>query len=337
MTRLSASGFRRPARATLVAALVILNALRPTPHALAQAPTVVDDFSSVAAWRPMAADGVTLRLAGDLGRRGRGLRMDFAFAGGGYAVARRAVRLELPENYEISFWMRGAARPQTLEFKLVDSTGDNVWWVNRPGTRFGPEWRRVVIKKRQVSFAWGPKGGGEITHPAAIEIAVTAGEGGRGTVWIDDLVVTPLAPVTDAPIAPIATASSGDAAHAVDGDSASAWRPAPGDRARALTLDLGGRREFGGLTVDWADAASDYDVDLSPDGVTWTPGHRFRGSRARAGRDHLYLPESDARFVRLRLVGVPSAPPALREVRVQPLAWSATRNAFLAHVAAEAP
>ena len=76
--------------------------------------------------------------------------------GGGYAVVRRAMPIEYPENYEIAFWVRGTVPPNNLEFKLVDASGDNVWWVNRRDFRFGPEWTQVVIKARHVEFAWGP-------------------------------------------------------------------------------------------------------------------------------------------------------------------------------------
>ena len=53
---------------------------------------------------------------------------------------------------------------------------------------------------------------------------------------------------------------------AVDGDRP-LWPPA----ARALVLDLGYRREFGGLVLRWDGraGASDYDVALSDDGRDW--------------------------------------------------------------------
>ena len=81
-----------------------------------------------------------------------------------------------------------------LEFKLIDPSGQNVWWVNRRNFEFPREWRTIRIKKRQLEFAWGPAGGGEMKTVAALELAVTAGTGGKGTVWIDDLTITELPP-----------------------------------------------------------------------------------------------------------------------------------------------
>lgn len=302
-------------------------------------PVVVDAFESTAPWRAQPADGVSLALASDAGADGRAMRLDFDFhGGGGYAVAHRAASLDLPANYRFTFRLRGDCRPNTLEFKLIDASGENVWWCNRRDFEFSKDWTTVTIKKRQVSFAWGPKGGGEIGHVAAIEFAVTAGQGGKGSVWIDDFRIEAL-PAADATPRPIlAKATSGAGALALDGDSATAWTPAAKDREPALTLDFGSLREFGGLQLGWAPGrhAPDYSIELSDDGKAWREVQRVRG--ANGGDDFLYLPESEARFARLRVQRAASADGvALASLIVQPLEWSATRDRFLAAVAARAP
>ena len=92
-------------------------------------PTVLDDFEAVDDWTALPSEGVALGARTDSGRTGRAMRLDFDFQGrGGYAIARKVLALDLPGNYEFSFWIRADAPPNTLEFKLVDSTGDNVWW-----------------------------------------------------------------------------------------------------------------------------------------------------------------------------------------------------------------
>ena len=82
------------------------------------APRVLDDFERPGAWTPHPADGVALTLESGPGKRGKALGLRFAFTGGGYAIARRALAVDLPANYAFSFWIRGEARPNTLEFKL---------------------------------------------------------------------------------------------------------------------------------------------------------------------------------------------------------------------------
>jgi hypothetical protein len=172
---------------------------------------VVDSFDSVSQWSTNYANGVEITVHPDSGRHGLGMRLDFDFHGQpGYGIIHRKVDLELPANYEFKFSVRGEAPTNTLEFKLVDTSGANVWWSNNPYFIFPREWRTIARKKRRICFAWGPTGdsapkrydlsapgcrlGIDIHRVAAIEFAITAGSGGKGSFWIDDLSVTPLDP-----------------------------------------------------------------------------------------------------------------------------------------------
>src|SRR5688500_8752270 len=311
-----------------------------------QPAVVIDDFESVAGWKAIPSDDVSLTVGQDAGARGKSMRLDFDLRGhGGYAVVHRDVNLTLPANYEFSFSIRGDAPVNTLEFKLIDPSGDNVWWSNQPGFVFPREWRTILRKKRHITFAWGPAGGGEMKTVAGIEIAITAGTGGKGTVWIDDLVLTPLEPQGEYNLQPKLTAGSAaggyEAARAMDRDSTTSWRVGRGSPDRQwLEVDFLKRREFGGLVLDWEKdlRPAAYSVSTSLDGKTWTTGYTVR--RSTASRDYLYLPESDARYVRVSFAGIPGAEPTasagLKEITVQPLAWSASMNDFFAAVARDA-
>lgn len=163
----------------------------PTPApvpAVAAAPTtapstiVLDSFDAISQWTATPADGVEISVHSDSnGVHGRAMRVDFDFHGhGGYAVIHRPLSLTLPPNYEFSFGIKGDAPTNTLEFKLIDSTGENVWWSNNPNFQFPKDWQTITRKKRQISFAWGPTNDKALKRFAAIEIAITAGSGGKG-------------------------------------------------------------------------------------------------------------------------------------------------------------
>lgn len=311
-----------------------------------QSGIVIDNFDSPASWKAVPSDDVSLTVKADIGARGKSLRLDFDFNGhGGYAVIRRDLNLTLPANYELSYSIRGEAPVNTLEFKLIDPTGDNVWWSNQPGFVFPREWRKVVRKKRHITFAWGPLGGGDIRTVAAIEIAITAGTGGKGTVWLDDLMMTPLEPQGAYNLTPRVTARSSLSGHAaakaMDGNAGTSWQIAPGSTLanQVLDIDFLKRREFGGLVIDWERNArpSAYAISTSVDGKAYTQVYAIR--RRTSLRDYLYLPESDARYLRLSLSPVPPSATltpyviGLREISVKPLDWSATKNDFFTAVA----
>ena len=132
-------------RAVALAALLFVSPLRAA---------VLDDFTSIAAWSPHPSDGVVLTLHQDAGLHGgedRALRLDFDFQHhAGYAVARRTLDLDLPANYEISFALRAETPVNNLELKLIDATGDNVWWLNRRDFTFPRTWTEISTKKRQI-------------------------------------------------------------------------------------------------------------------------------------------------------------------------------------------
>lgn len=309
--------------AILLCALPVLaSSLSPSPSPSPDAPLILDDGTDPSLWSVHPADGVTMTLAADAGEHDAAIRADFAFTGGGWAILRHDVGVDLPENYALRFRLRGVGPRNHLEFKFLDATGENVWWFVKRDVDFDGEWTTYTVKKRHVSFAWGPDPG-SLERIEALEIAVTAGEGGVGSLWVDGIVLQPLPPPSAAAPAPLADATSGDAAAAVDGRGESAWRSEASDAAPTLTLDLGGLREFGGLVLTWAEGevVPDYEVDLSSDGVVWTTAWRAAGSDG--GRDPVPLPEAEAAYVRLRCRGAA----ALADVEIRDLAWSASREA----------
>src|SRR5688572_23997136 len=277
----------------------------PTVSAAQAQPRVLDDFATVAGWTAHPSDGTQLTITVDSGYRGTGMRLDFDFrGGGGYVIARKEIPVTYPANYELSFRVRASAPRNNLEIKLVDRSGDNVWWVNKRDFEFPERWTTVTLKKRHISFAWGPSGGGDLKESAAIELAITAGTGGEGTVWIDDLVLTPLDPITEYARTPSVRASTAGGANvagrALDGDRATSWRSRAstgptraGLELATLWIDFLQRREMGGLTIHWGrdDFATSYDVETSADGATWEIVYEVRG--ADGGLDHIALPETE--------------------------------------------
>jgi len=300
---------------------------------------LLDSFDEVRAWQAQPAEGVTMALAPDLGVKGGGMRLEYDFQGrGGWASARRLLPLELPENWELSLYWRGTPARQTLEVKLLDPSGENVWWSVRREVPIPQRWERLTIKKRHLSFAWGPRGGGELIEVGYVELALTAGEGGAGSVWFDELALTPLPPAQEYQGTPQLSASASAAGTApslaMDGDPATCWRSPPGARdAQWLAVDFGARREFGGLVIAWGEggAAGAFTVELSRDGSQWETLWEVAASHGR--RSFVPLPEADARFLRLRMAEPPLAGVAVAELEVQPLDFAATPNQFFAAVA----
>jgi len=306
------------------------------------APKVFDSLDAIDAWEAVASDSVSASLRQSDGVQGKALCLDYDFNGfSGYAVARRTLPMTYPANYEFALQLRGEGPVNNLEFKLSDTSGDNVWWVNKPNYPLPREWTPLKLKKRHIAFAWGPGKDKTLRKTQTFEITVSAGKGGgKGTVCVDDLRFREL-PVDDTPPStPVAIASThiadDIAGNAVDGNAATAWR-APKRAGQTLTLDLGRDREFGGLSLRWRDGepASRYRIALSDDGHGWREVRKV--TMGNGGGDPIALPESEARYLRLILDDGPGANFGLGEVAIESLAFSETPNDFIKALAKDAP
>ncbi|WP_223164582.1 discoidin domain-containing protein [Massilia rubra] len=276
---------------------------------------ILDDFEQPLAWKAVVSDGVTASASGAPGVDGQGMRFDFDFgSAAGYAAARRALPLDFEGDYAISFWMRADAALNNFEMKLVDASGDNVWWVNRPNFAISREWQKVAFKKRHIDFAWGPAKDRTLRRTERMELVVSAGrDGGRGSLWIDDLRMRAIAPAGPPP-EPVMSTTPG-----------------------AVTVDYGVPREFGGIVLHWADGlhAARYDVAFSDDGSTWRTVRKVLDGTG--GADPLLLGESEARYVRVTMPDAPAQRYQLERIELKDLAYGASANSFFQALAKEAP
>lgn len=270
---------------------------------------VLDDFRNPAAWQASASDQVlaSLRAESD-----GSLCLDVDFAGvSGYAVMRRALPMSWPARFDLVARLKGAGATNDFQFKLVDASGDNVWWTNRPDHALPKQLTDVKIRRRQIEFAWGPASDRALRQTQFIEFVIAAGrDGGRQTLCVGRLTLAERAP--DPQPWPEPTLKAG---------------------ARTLEADFGHAREFNGVALRWPVAARglDYTLQASDDGRRWRALRRVRGSDG--GLDALFLPESEARHLRIRW----SPPVARPSIELRSAADWPSLNAVLSSLAADAP
>ncbi len=328
-------------RATWAAALLLALHLGGAP-ARAEG-VVLDDFETLAGWTTVASEGARVWTLQEPGHSGMGMHVGFDLgAGGGYVIVHKQLSLPLPENYAFTFSLRGEGPRNNFEFKLLDPTGKNVWWRNQRDFSFPTDWQRVTIRKSRLSLAWGPSKAREPKQVGAIEIAISAGEGGSGSFWIDDLGFEEREPVTQDGVPPDVQASTSLAGHepplVLDGDAATSWKSDPVPRAQSVVLDFRKNREYGGLVIDWDpdDYATAFAVQVSNDGTQWTTS--FSTATGEGGRDYIYMPDAESRFIRLDLQRSSRAQGyGIVALAVQPFSFSASPNDFFAAIARDAP
>jgi hypothetical protein len=283
------------------------------------------------AWQPFASGQAQLKLSTESTPRVPALRLDFDFKGGrGFAVARHVLSCAMPEDYAVRFRLRGRGAVNDLELKLVDVTGQNVWRYVRKNLTLPEQWAKTKVDSQEMEFAWGPAGGGIIKELGAIEIAIVAGEGGTGTIWIADLKIEDCSPTAT----PVVDASSEQpgfaAANALAGGG---WRPRPDDQHPWIVIDSIEPRRLGGLIIDWLGAApaSGFQIRGSLNGHRWKTLHK--APRSGGTRSYVYLPDTKTRFLRLEL----SEPSSGAALHPQSFEFSRSIDAFWHNIAQREP
>jgi len=267
------------------------------------------------------------------------MRLDFDFkGGGGFVVARKRFSFPLPDAYAFTFDVRGVAPANKFEFKLVDPGGNNVWRYQEDAFDFSAEWRSLRIRSSQIDFAWGPAGSGPMRQVGAIELAIAAPPGGKGTLWIADLCLED----QSFRATPAVQASSALPAHeprcAVDRRVETSWQSEPSDEPQWFLIDFGEAREYGGLIIRWdpTTTARPFDLESSDDGTAWTTV--YSAKRPDAARSYVYLPHGMSRRLRLRLHrGVDGKGIGIAEIDIRPYEFSRSLNAFFQNIAANEP
>lgn len=266
----------------------------------------LDEFESKSGWDFIKSDGVNLNLSVDKGITGNALRFDYDFSKGtGYGGIQKLFPFDLPENYEFTFYLKAESPANNFEVKFIDSSGDNVWWMNNRNYDFPEEWKKITVKKRHIGFAWGPTDDRDLKRIDRIEFTIASFVGGKGTIWIDELKFEPLPPETGIYPEPIVTASSSQRknkpALILDDLKESSWQSRK-LKNQFVHFDFRTRREFGGLQITWEKdhRAKSFDILISDDNKSWEKVYS-------AGSNHsdvsfIRMPETEARYLKINLL-----------------------------------
>lgn len=265
-----------------------------------------------AQWKPITSAGVSLKISDIETPYGKGNRLAIDFKGqGGFGLAEQNLDWEVPENFEISFWLKAQLPNNDFEFKLMDPTGQSVWWVKRPAFGWPRDWTRVVLKKKNFSYAWGPERS-PLKRIGPIQFGIAASEGGKGTVEFADFSVR----AVSAP-APFT------------GEFAPLNLPLRGSVTQVLSLS--GRQAVGGLRLDGKFAGATVELDTEQRGQ-WIALSRFENVTSPT----LWLDTPDLEVSRLR-VRVRGDKAEIRNIEVLPETFSNSPHALWESVAKASP
>jgi hypothetical protein len=207
----------------------------------------------LSAWQHVVSGNAQLKLTPLPSGRTTALKLDYDFhGGGGFVVARCALSGAMPEDYAVNFRLRGTGAVNSLELKLIDATGQNVWRHVQKDLVPPQRWKNFKIPSQEIDFAWGPMGSGRMATLGSIEFAIVAGAGGQGTLWISDLEIEDCTPTAPPQVAASSASADGEAPCLLSG---AGWRPRLDDARPWVIIDWSEPRTIGGLVIDWLEQA----------------------------------------------------------------------------------
>jgi hypothetical protein len=304
--------------------------------------TLLDNFESEQGWEIFKADGVETKTSLIDGYHGKGIKFDYNFTKGtGYGGIQKIIPLDLSGNFQFTFYIKAESPDNNFEFKLIDSNGQNVWWINNRNYKFPKEWTKIKIKKRDISFAWGPTEDITLKKIDKIEFTIASFVGGKGTIYIDELKFEPLPAEDNSPITSIASASSELNDFAVkninDGNRNTEWK-SNNEEYQMVVLFLGKKRELGGLVIDWnkEDYAEDFDVYLSEGQKEWRKVYSVKGNKG--DRSYIRLKEEDALSIKIEFLKSSRGNGyGIKEIDIKNIGYTKDINRFFINVAKDFP
>ena len=302
----------------------------------------LDDFQTTEGWGFIKADGVNVSTSVDKGFHGSAIKFDYDFTkGSGYGGIQKLFPMELPENYEFTFNLKAESPSNNFEIKFIDSTGQNVWWVNNRNFDFPIDWKNIRIKKRHINFAWGPTDDHSLKRIDRIEFTIASFVGGAGTIWLDDLKFEPLPPEPKNYPEPLVLAKSQSfdliPNNIIDGNLNSYWKSV-GIKDQLITIDFQTKREFGGLKINWLNnyQAQSFDILLSEDGYKWKKVYSVSSNQSAVS--FIKLTEAEARMVRINLTkGFSDESFGISEISFLDIENSLSANDFLIYTSKNSP
>ena len=304
---------------------------------------MLDDFESLHGWNIHKSEEVDIAIAPAAGKDGKCLCMEFNFLkGSGYGGINKRLPMQLPENYRFTFWLKAAAPVNNLEFKLIDASGENVWWLQQRHFTFPQEWQKITIQKRHIRFAWGPTDDRALHAFDTIGFIIASSTGGKGTICLDQLTFEPLEPPrAEKPRLTISTSSVADPEHApanlLDGNLTTQWR-SKADGPQEIVLDLHNTYEYGGLSINWDDRdfARRYEVHISSDQRHWETVYVV--THGAGGRCYIPLPETASRYLKLVLQQSSRGQGyAMRDLALRDITFSQTPESLFTILAQDRP
>ncbi len=146
---------------------------------------LVGGFEKVTDWMTTNAEGTIIVTKSVEGKKGRAIAIDYDLGTTKQWVnIYNLTSLNISKEGYFRLWVKGSGAKNNLEFKLVDMDGSNfIRTYSRVSAR--SQWTLITIPIRSLIYTSG--GNEQLDKLKEISIGVTATQGGKGILIVDEL------------------------------------------------------------------------------------------------------------------------------------------------------
>ncbi len=300
---------------------------------------LIGEFENIDDWQRVVSDGVTMDLSFVDGYIGKCIKIDYEFKGSGYCGIQKNISLPLPDDYKFTYYLKGNSPNNNLEFKLADASGDNVWWLNKHDFEFPNQWQKMVVKKRDITFAWGPVGGGNLKKVYSLQIIISASQGGKGSVYIDEIKFEKILPPKNPNAKTIVTASSTEngSPNNLLNEKSEDWKSNKNEE-QFILIDFQFVKEYGGLIINWdsINYPKSFDILISNDKIIWEKA--YANNDCKGDYSFIFLKNGESRYIKIAMhKSSKQNGYGIKNIKIENFEFSNSYNNFFKEVASFYP
>lgn len=289
-------------------------------------------------WKVVKAEGVDISIEKIKGRSGNAFKLNYNFTrGSGYGGVQKRILLKFKGNYRFSFYIRADSPNNNLEFKLLDSTANNVWWSNNRNFEFPSEWKKFIINKRDIQFAWGPAKDRQLQKIEYLEFTIASYNGGKGSVSIDGLEFEEL-PDQDPSIKPSYSSleNNRNIKNAFDGNSLTTWKSLT-DKPQEIIINFHDLKEYGGIIIDWEkyNNAEKFEILSSDNMLKWEK--LYTVERGNPERNYIYIKNGESVYLKIKLIKCGGRRFGIKDIAIKEPDFSSDINNLFISIAKDNP
>jgi archaellin len=296
--------------------------------------TNITDLDILNGWQIVKADGVDCSFEIIKRVSGNEVKINYNFIKGtGFCGIQKKMPFRFNGKCRFSFYIKGESPSNNLEFKLLDSSRNNVWWSNNRNFEFPLNWGKIVIYNRDIQFAWGPSKDKELTKTDYLEFTIASSNGGKGSVSISNLELEYILKQDSLIYTEYYADENNQNINKVfDIKNPTTWNSIS-NKPQDVIINFGQMKEYGGLVIDWEENynAENFEILASDNKVKWEKLYSVNNGNPQS--NYIPLKNGESIYLKIKLIRSKGSRFGIKKIAIKNTDFTSDDNNFFMSIA----